>query len=129
MTIDKNAMPNKERLARKYYAAYGNMCSDARESFTKEELAELRLMADILFMAYKKKCGNDVYNLADNSNYNFTPMSSQDAEMKARIAALETTIATFIHDIDNHDDSNGEITMSSLMWLQVEAFRNLVGNV
>ena len=48
--------------------------------------------------------------------------------MGLRIGALETTITTFIHDIDGHDDDrNGPIIMSSLMWLQVEAFRTLLG--
>ena len=40
-----------------------------------------------------------------------------------RIAKLETTISTFLHDVDAAGDG---LEMSSNMWLQVAAFRKLL---
>jgi hypothetical protein len=47
-------------------------------------------------------------------------------EAAERILALETTIVTFLHDIDARDDRLRPITMTTGMWLQVQAFRKLL---
>jgi len=47
-------------------------------------------------------------------------------EAANRIIDLEKTIYTFLHDLDNHADEHGPITMTTGMWLQVQAFRKLL---
>jgi len=49
-----------------------------------------------------------------------------DTDKDGRIAELETTIRTFLHDLDGHDDDNWPVRMSVGMWLQVQAFKKLV---
>jgi len=49
-----------------------------------------------------------------------------DTDKDGRIAELETTIRTFLHDLDGHDDGNWPVRMSVGMWLQVQAFKKLV---
>ena len=39
------------------------------------------------------------------------------------------TIQTFLHDLDAHNEDeakNGPILMDSMMWMQVQAFRNML---
>lgn len=45
-----------------------------------------------------------------------------------RIAELEVTIGTFLHDLDAHEGKvfPSEIRMNHAMWMQVQAFRNLL---
>ncbi|HEY6021976.1 MAG TPA: hypothetical protein VIY48_19565 [Candidatus Paceibacterota bacterium] len=43
-----------------------------------------------------------------------------------RVRLLEVTISTFLHDLDSHNDQYGPIIMNGAMWLQVQAFRNLL---
>lgn len=50
-------------------------------------------------------------------------------EGKDKLKALQTTVRTFLHDLDAHEErvKPSQIKMNHAMWMQVQAFRNLVG--
>lgn len=48
------------------------------------------------------------------------------AAANQRVTALEVTVKTFLHDLDEFSVNN-ETTMSPNMWLQIMAFKKLVG--
>ena len=51
------------------------------------------------------------------------------AEEIERLRKIEITVSTFLHELDNHSDDHGPVTMSSLMWLSVNDLRRLVNPV
>lgn len=49
-----------------------------------------------------------------------------EQKLRQHIRDLETTIYTFLHNLDDHNDEAGPILMSGNMWLQVFAMRELL---
>lgn len=48
------------------------------------------------------------------------------ADEIVRLRKVETTVAIFLHELDEYDDDKGPVTMPGLMWLSVKAMRRLV---
>jgi len=58
-------MDNKERLARMLYHAYGALCYDNSQTFTKEEAAQLRSLRELLHSNYLEYSPNADYDMGD----------------------------------------------------------------
>lgn len=58
-------------------------------------------------------------------------LDANTKRLQERVRVLETTIATFLHDLDDHDcdETLPKVLMSNGMWLQVAAFRKLVNSI
>jgi len=58
-------MDNKERLARMLYHAYGALCHDVSQTFSKEERAQLRVLRELLHANYYDYAPNAEYDMSD----------------------------------------------------------------
>lgn len=74
-------------------------------------------------------------NEDDGVDYGITEILDNEIDeelrkLRNRTKALEVTISTFLHDLDAHEElvNPSEIRMNSAMWMQVQAFRNLLNN-
>jgi len=58
-------MDDRERLARMLYSAYGALCHDVSQTFSKEEGDQLRKLRNILHDAYYEYAPNADYDMSD----------------------------------------------------------------
>lgn len=53
-------------------------------------------------------------------------LTADNLKLEDELRSVKTTISTFLHDLDGHNDDHGPLLMTGGMWLQVEAFRKIV---
>lgn len=73
------------------------------------------------------------YRDTNDNDCNILQMIEREPEWAAnriqsgeKLLGLETTVRTFLHDLDDADGRDLKIIMTNAMWLQVQAFRNLL---